>query len=62
MTESFHLWSLAHTGTLKAHGLKKKNELGTNGGNSSHFNAQPGDEGIENQLKDPKWHLLAFLS
>lgn len=39
-----------------------KNELGTNGGNSSHFNAQHGDEGIENQLKDPKWHLPAFLS
>lgn len=32
----FHHWSLAHTGTLKAHGLK---------------NAQHGDEGVENQLK-----------
>lgn len=51
----FHLWSLAHTGTLKAHGLKEKmNWVQMEG---THLILMHNME-----MRDPKRLLLAFLS
>lgn len=41
---------------------KEKSELGTNGRDLSHFDAQHGDESVEDEINDPKRHLLALLS